>query len=106
MLYKDLLSLIGETPLVLLEKFSSKVGNNNIYAKIESFNLTGSIKDRASKYMIMDAIDSGRLKKGPFIIFNGNICEFVELEDRNEILVKSQAGIIVDYCCEIKGEEY
>ena len=46
------------------------------------------------------------VKKGPFIIFNGNICEFVELEDRNEILVKSQAGIIVDYCCEIKGEEY
>lgn len=68
MLYKDLLSLIGETPLVLLEKFSSKVGNNNIYAKIESFNLTGSIKDRASKYMIMDAIESGRLKKGAFII--------------------------------------
>lgn len=67
MIYNNLLNLVGNTPLVYLEKFSKKY-NNNIYAKLESFNLTGSIKDRAAKYIILDEIKKGNLNKNGYII--------------------------------------
>ena len=47
MIYKSILDLIGNTPLLYLEKLS-KNNNCNIYLKLEKFNLTGSIKDRAA----------------------------------------------------------
>lgn len=40
----------------------------NIFAKVEGFNPTGSIKDRIALKMIEDAEMSGRLKKGMTII--------------------------------------
>lgn len=67
MVYNNLLDLVGNTPLVYLEKFSKKY-NNNIYAKLESFNLTGSIKDRVAKHIILDEIKKGNLNKNGYII--------------------------------------
>jgi len=54
-----LLNCIGNTPLI-------KVGN--IYAKLESVNPSGSIKDRAALEMIEAAERDGRLKKGYTIV--------------------------------------
>ncbi len=60
----SVLNLIGNTPLV-------KVGKNSgvaIYAKLEGFNPSGSIKDRIAKYMIEEAERRGVLKRGMTII--------------------------------------
>lgn len=67
MIYNSLLDLVGNTPLIYLDKLSKEY-NNNIYIKLESFNLTGSIKDRVAKYIILDEIKKGNLKKDGYII--------------------------------------
>ena len=46
--------LIGNTPLVELKRLSPKPGVR-IWAKLESANPTGSVKDRAAKAMVEDA---------------------------------------------------
>ena len=56
----DVLDLIGNTPLVELRP----VGDVRIYAKLESQNPTGSIKDRIAKAMIEAAEASGELEPG------------------------------------------
>ena len=62
-------SLIGNTPLVRLQAvervFNLKAA---LYAKVESLNPTGSVKDRAAKAMIDEAEKTGRLKQGGTII--------------------------------------
>src|SRR5688572_22558723 len=57
---KNLLELVGNTPLVELKP----VGEVRIYAKLESENPTGSIKDRVAKAMIEAAEASGELEPG------------------------------------------
>ena len=58
---------IGNTPLVKIKyKFKGKV--NHIYAKLEAYNLTGSIKDRVAYYIIKRAYAEGKLKKGMTIV--------------------------------------
>jgi len=57
---KNLLELVGNTPLVELKP----VGNVQIYAKLEGQNPTGSIKDRIAKAMIEAAEASGELEAG------------------------------------------
>lgn len=66
---KKLSELIGNTPLLELNKFSSLKGlEQPIIAKIESFNPGGSVKDRVALAMIEDAEDKGLLKPGATII--------------------------------------
>ena len=66
---KKLTELIGNTPLLELNKFSSLKGlEQPIIAKIESFNPGGSVKDRVALAMIEDAEDKGLLKPGVTII--------------------------------------
>ena len=66
---KKLTELIGNTPLLELNKFSSlKELEQPIIAKIESFNPGGSVKDRVALAMIEDAEDKGLLKPGATII--------------------------------------
>ncbi len=66
---KKLTELIGNTPLLELNKFSSLKGlEQPIIAKIESFNPGGSVKDRVALAMIEDAEDKGLLKPGATII--------------------------------------
>ena len=65
--YKSIKELIGNTPIVRLNHMSLPEGTN-IYAKLEMYNPSGSVKDRVGKYMIEDAEKNGRLKKGGTII--------------------------------------
>lgn len=70
MAYKEsILDLIGNTPTIKLNNIiKNEQLNFNIFAKIEKNNPAGSIKDRVAKQMIMEAIDSGKLKKTSTII--------------------------------------
>ncbi|MCR5536391.1 MAG: cysteine synthase family protein [Succinivibrio sp.] len=65
--YDSLQSLIGHTPLLKLNhsKFPDRV---NVFAKLELFNPSGSVKDRTGIYMIRDAEEHGLLKQGGTII--------------------------------------
>lgn len=66
---KQLTELIGNTPLLELNKFSQAKGiNNPLIAKIEYFNPGGSVKDRIALAMIEDAELKGFLKPGGTII--------------------------------------
>ena len=66
---KKLTELIGHTPLMELSGYSRKYGlQENIIAKLESFNPAGSIKDRVALSMIEDAEKRGVLKPGATII--------------------------------------
>ena len=66
---KQLTELIGNTPLLELNKFSAAKGiATPIVAKVEFFNPGGSVKDRIALAMIEDAEQRGILKPGATII--------------------------------------
>lgn len=66
---KQLTELIGNTPLVELNKFSESKGiQTPVIAKVEYFNPGGSVKDRIALAMIEDAEKRGVLKPGATII--------------------------------------
>ncbi len=66
---KQLTDLIGNTPLLELNKFSTQKGlGSPLIAKVESFNPGGSAKDRIAMAMIEDAERQGKLKPGATII--------------------------------------
>lgn len=66
---KNLIGLIGHTPLMELSGYSAKYGlGGNIVAKLEAFNPAGSVKDRVALSMIEDAEERGLLKPGATII--------------------------------------
>jgi cysteine synthase B len=62
-----LLSLVGNTPLVELEKLSPKPGVR-LFAKLEGQNPSGSVKDRIVKAIVEKAEREGRLKPGDTLI--------------------------------------
>ena len=55
-----MIKTIGNTPLIKI-KYEYEGKTNYIYTKLESYNLTGSIKDRVAYYIIQNAKKSGRL---------------------------------------------
>lgn len=62
-----MLKTIGNTPLIKIKyQYQGKI--NYIYSKLESYNLTGSIKDRTAYYIITKAKQRGQLKEGMPII--------------------------------------
>lgn len=63
----NILDTIGNTPMVRINRLNPNP-NVNIFAKIEGFNPTGSIKDRIAVKMISDAEKDGRLRPGQTII--------------------------------------
>ena len=66
---KNLIGLIGHTPLMELSGYSTKHGlTGSIVAKLEAFNPAGSVKDRVALSMIEDAEERGILKPGATII--------------------------------------
>lgn len=67
MKYQSPLDLIGNTPLLYLRNLSKKY-NSNIYLKLEKYNLSNSIKDRAVKQMILSAINDKKINKDTTII--------------------------------------
>ena len=65
--YSSTQSLIGNTPLVKLNHIELPEGAN-LFAKLELYNPSGSVKDRIGKYMIEDAERRGLLQPGGAIV--------------------------------------
>jgi cysteine synthase len=65
--YGDLVQAIGNTPLVELRRLTPKPGVR-IWAKLESRNPTGSVKDRVARAMIEDAEEKGLIAPGMTIL--------------------------------------
>jgi cysteine synthase len=65
--YGDLVEAIGNTPLVELKRLSPKPGVR-IWAKLESLNPTGSIKDRVARALIEDAEVRGAIGPGQTLL--------------------------------------
>ena len=65
--YNSMQDMIGNTPLVKLNNLGIPE-NVNLFAKLELYNPSGSVKDRIGKYMIADAEKKGLLKPGGTII--------------------------------------
>src|SRR5215472_19137178 len=65
--YSDIVASIGNTPLIELKRLSPKPGVR-IWAKLESHNPTGSVKDRVARSLIEDAEDKGLIRPGQTIL--------------------------------------
>ncbi len=65
--YGDIVEAIGNTPLVELKRLSPKPGVR-IYAKLESHNPTGSVKDRVARSMIERAEEDGLIGPGQTVL--------------------------------------
>ncbi len=69
MIYQNSSELIGRTPLLRLNNIEKKFKLNvNLYAKVEFFNPTGSVKDRIALSMIETAEKQGKLQRDSVII--------------------------------------
>lgn len=67
MRFSNVIDSIGHTPLVELKSFSPKP-SVRIFAKLEGYNPTGSVKDRVGKFLIEKAEREGRLSPGQTIL--------------------------------------
>jgi cystathionine beta-synthase len=83
-MYKTILQMIGNTPLIELE-FGIRP---KLLAKLEMNNPGGSIKDRCAMYMIEDAEKTGRLKQGGTI---------VEASSGNQGIALAMIGVVKGY---------
>ncbi len=63
----DFIDAIGNTPLIRLRRASEATGCD-IYGKAEFMNPGGSVKDRAAKYMILDAERRGLIERGGTVV--------------------------------------
>lgn len=95
MIKNNILETIGNTPMVRINSLCPKP-KVNIYAKLEGFNPTGSIKDRIAIQMIEKAEQEGRLSKGKTII---------EPTSGNTGIGLAIAGIVKGYPIEIVMSE-
>jgi cysteine synthase len=65
--YEDVIQSIGHTPLIELKRLSPKPGVR-VWAKLESRNPTGSVKDRVAKSLIENAESKGLVRPGQTIL--------------------------------------
>jgi [CysO sulfur-carrier protein]-thiocarboxylate-dependent cysteine synthase len=65
--YGDIVQSIGNTPLIELKRLSPKPGVR-LWAKLESRNPTGSVKDRVARALIEDAEEKGAIQPGQTIL--------------------------------------
>lgn len=91
MVKENILATIGATPMVRINNLCSNP-KVNIFAKLEGFNPTGSIKDRIALRMVETAEREGRLRKGHTII---------EPTSGNTGIGLAIAGIVKGYPVEI-----
>lgn len=66
MIYNNILELVGKTPLVKLQKINE--GEAEIALKLEFFNPSGSVKDRAAFYMLNEARKEGKINNETVIV--------------------------------------
>ncbi|MFH1421561.1 MAG: pyridoxal-phosphate dependent enzyme, partial [Planctomycetota bacterium] len=115
--YNSMLELIGNTPIVKLNKITKGL-NRTILVKLEYFNPSGSIKDRIALFMLEEAERKGKLKKGKKVVepTSGNtgiaialVCAVkgykatavmpeVMSEERISILTKLGADVVLTPC--------
>jgi threonine dehydratase len=62
--YEDVVSAIGHTPLIRLNKVTANLSGSEVWAKLERCSPGGSIKDRIGLAMILEAEEKGWLKPG------------------------------------------
>ena len=67
MIHENILSTIGDTPVVKINKIAKNL-DCNVFAKCEFFNPGGSVKDRIGWNMVREAELSGRIKPGDILI--------------------------------------
>ncbi|MCD9033761.1 cysteine synthase A [Luteimonas sp. Y-2-2-4F] len=65
-LYDSILDTVGNTPIVRLHRIGP--GHVELYAKVESFNPGGSVKDRLALAIVLDAERRGLLKPGDTVV--------------------------------------
>lgn len=65
--YESILDAVGHTPLVAIPRMSPNP-NVRLYAKLEMYNPTGSVKDRAAKYLVEDLERRGLLEPDSIIL--------------------------------------
>ena len=85
-LYRNVIDLIGDTPMVDISSLSPNP-RVQLYAKLEGQNPGGSVKDRAAKYMIEAAERDGLLQPGSIVIESSS----------------GNTGIALAMICKIKG---
>ena len=66
MIHESILDTIGRTPIVRLHRLAPD--HISLYAKVESFNPGGSVKDRLALAIILDAEEKGLLKPGDTVV--------------------------------------
>ncbi len=66
MIYDSIVDTIGGTPIVKLHRIAPK--NVELYAKVEAFNPSGSVKDRLALAIILDAEKQGLIKPGDTVV--------------------------------------
>ncbi|WPR73673.1 2,3-diaminopropionate biosynthesis protein SbnA [Algoriphagus sp. NG3] len=85
--HSRILDTIGHTPLIRLTKLYPDL-KQRVFAKLESFNPGGSIKDRTALQLITHAMEAGKLKKGDTVVesSSGNmaiglaqVCKYFDL---------------------------
>ena len=64
--YDSILDTIGHTPVVKLQRIAPE--HVTLYAKVESFNPGGSVKDRLALAIVLDAEAKGLLKPGDTVV--------------------------------------
>jgi S-sulfo-L-cysteine synthase (O-acetyl-L-serine-dependent) len=64
----NLLSMIGNTPLIRMERIARDLPGIEIYGKAEFFNPGGSVKDRAALNMVLDGERTGKLTRDKIIL--------------------------------------
>ena len=67
MIHDDILSTIGSTPIIKLNRITKNL-KCNLYVKCELFNPGGSVKDRIGYNMVIEAEKEGRIKPGDTLI--------------------------------------
>ena len=65
---ESVVEAVGRTPLVRLRKVTARCPDVPVYAKLESTNPGGSVKDRAALRMIQEALKSGELTRSKILI--------------------------------------
>jgi cysteine synthase len=67
MIHKNILTLIGKTPMVKINNLTDK-NDATILAKLEEYNIGGSVKDRMALYLIEDAEKNGQIDKNKILL--------------------------------------
>jgi len=67
MIHKNILSLIGKTPMVRINNLAG-ADDAAILAKLEEYNIGGSLKDRMALYLIEDAEKTGKISKDKILL--------------------------------------